>query len=312
MLVERGPLSPQQQCEFDRWMAASTRHEGAYHRAKAASVHFDRLGAMAGGRDAKGERRIPRIVTRARAVAGVVLAAGLLGVGTWLGGEWHPNVQSGRYVTDVGEMRRIGLTDGSEIVLNTASETLVAYTGKRRALRLTRGETFFTVAKDNPRPFLVYAGRLVVRAGGACFVIHRIDADLMHITVTEGSIELLWSDGVSREPRRLSASQAATVGVDGVIETHTVSGEELQHQSAWLSGRIVFDGQPLHEAIREMNRYSHRRLVVEDSDLAEKHVMGVFRPTDTQGFLSNLQQNLDVESSSTGDTVLLHPRARSH
>jgi len=266
---------------------------------------------MAGGRDAIAGPRVTRIVTRRRAIAGGVLAAGLLGVGTWLGGEWHPNVQSGRYVTDVGEMRRIGLTDGSEIVLNTASETLVTYTGNRRALRLARGETFFTVAKNNPRPFLVYVGRLIVRATGASFIIRRIDADLTHITVMAGSIELLWTDGVNREPRRLSASQQATAGIDGVIETHTVPSDELQHQSSWLSGRIVFNGQPLHEAIREMNLYSHFRLVVEDSALAERPVVGAFRPTDTQGFISALQQSLDVESVSTGDTVLLHPRAKS-
>ena len=311
LLMERGPLSPQQQSEFDRWLAASPRHEGAYHRAKAASVHFDRLGALAAGRDDIG-RPHPQIKTRRRAIAAVVFAVGLVGVGTWLGGGWSPHVRSGRYVTDIGEMRRIGLTDGSEIVLNTASEVSVAYTGNRRALRLARGETFFTVARDISRPFLVYVGQLVVRATGTSFVVRRIDADIMHITVTEGSIEMLWPGGVIREPRRLSANQEVTVGVNGVVETHTVSSDELQRRSSWLSGKIVFSGQPLHEAIREMNRYSHRHLVVEDSDLAERQIVGVFRAADTQTFLTTLQQSFGVEAVSTGDTVLLHPRVKTH
>jgi len=87
-------------------------------------------------------------------------------------------------VTDIGESRRIGLADGSEIVLNTASEVSVAYTGNRRALRVIRGEALFKVAKDDSRPFLVYAGQVVVRATGTAFVIRRIDANIMHITVT--------------------------------------------------------------------------------------------------------------------------------
>jgi len=306
MLMERGPLSPQQQFEFDRWLGASTRHEGAYHRALAASVHFNRLGALAGGRGGAG-RRLPRIATRRRAIA-VVFAIGLVGIGTWLGGGWHPNIRSGRYVTDIGESRRIGLADGSEIVLNTASEVSVAYTGNRRALRVIRGEALFKVAKDDSRPFLVYAGQVVVRATGTAFVIRRIDADIMHITVTEGSIEMRWIDGVNREPRHISAIDEATVGVNGVVESHTVSNDELQRQSSWLSGRIILSGQPLHEAIREMNRYSHRRLVVEDPDLAERRVVGVFRTADTQTFLSTLQQSFDAEAVSTGDTVLLRPR----
>jgi transmembrane sensor len=310
LLVERGQLSAQQQSEFDRWMAASSKHEGAYHRAKAASMHFDRLGALASGRDDI-ERRLPRIATRRGAIAAVVLAIGLVGVGTWLGGEWHPNIRSERYGTHIGEMRRIGLTDGSEIVLNTASEVSLAYTGKRRALRLSRGEALVTVATDISRPFLVYVGQLIVRATGGAFVVRRIDADLMHIAVTEGSIEMLWPDGVKREPRRLSANQIVTVGINGVVETHTLSSEELQRQSSWLSGKIIFSGQPLHEAIGEMNRYSQRHLVVEDSDLAETRIVGVFRTSDTQTFLSTLQRSLDVEVAFTGDTVLLHPRVKS-
>jgi len=310
MLVERGPLSPQQQSEFERWIAASTRHEGAYHRAKAASVHFDRLGALAGGRG-DGEGRIPWIANRRRSIAAILFAISLVGVGTWLGGGWHPNVRNVRYVTDIGEMRRVGLADGSEIVLNTASEVVLAYTGKRRVLRLARGETLFTVARDNSRPFLVYVGQLQVRAGVGCFAIRRIDSDITHITVTEGTIEMLWTGEVNRYPQRLTANHEVTVGVSGVVETHTVSRDEMQRQFSWLSGGIIFSGQPLHEAIREMNRYSHRHLVVEDSGLAERPVVGVFRASDTQTFLSTLQQSFDVEVVSTGDTVLLHPRVAS-
>jgi transmembrane sensor len=310
LLMERGPLSPHQQSEFDLWVTASPRHEGAYHRATAASVHFDRLGALAGGRVDLGGRS-PRIKTRRGAVAAVMFAIALVALGTWLGGGWHPNVKGGRYVTEIGEMRRIGMIDGSEIVLNTASEVSVAYTGNRRAFRLARGEALFTVARDISRPFLVYVAKVVVRATGSAFVIRRIDADIMHITVSEGSIEILWSDAAHREPQFISANQAVTVGIDGVVETHTVSSDELRRQSAWLSGGIIFNGQPLHDAIREMNRYSHYRLVIEDSNLAERPVAGVFRAVDTLTFLSTLQQSFDVEPVFTGDTVLLHPRRPS-
>ena len=310
MLMERGPLSPQQQSEFDRWLATSTRHEGAYHRALAASVHFNRLGALAGGRGGVGGR-LPQTVTRRRAIAATMLAIMLMGVGTWLGGEWHPNVRSGEYATDVGEMRRIGLTDSSEIAVNTSSEVRVSYTGNRRALRLNRGEAFLSVVEDISRPFLVYVGQLLVRANGTAFFVRRIDANKMRITVTEGSLEILWNDRANRQPRRLCANQEITVGLDGVLEAHRVTSEEIQDQSAWLSGRIIFSGQPLHEAVREVNRYSHRHLVVEDSKLAQRRIVGVFRAADTQTFLSTLQQGFDVEAVSTGDTVLLHPRVKS-
>ena len=42
--IEDGPLSVEQQRQFEAWLAASPKHHGAYIRARAASWHFDRLG----------------------------------------------------------------------------------------------------------------------------------------------------------------------------------------------------------------------------------------------------------------------------
>ena len=59
--------------------------------------------------------------------------------------------------TTVGERRTVKLPDGSSVELNTASELAVRYTASARAIRLTRGEAYFTVASDPQRPFSVHA-----------------------------------------------------------------------------------------------------------------------------------------------------------
>ncbi len=305
--MERGPLPTEQQRDFDLWLAASTRHEGAFHRARAVGMHLDKLGALACGR--RGPDPVPYIVTRRGALTAAVLSTvGLLSAATWFGGVWDPNSRVDRYTTGTGEMRRIGLIDGYEMVLNTATEVLVTYAGHRRALRLSRGEAFFTVARHVSRPFLVCVGQLMLRAIGSAFAVRRIDADIAHITVTEGMLELLRADGAGRDPQRLYANHEATVGTQGLLETRVVPSAELQRRFSWLSGVIIFNGQPLYEAIREMNRYSHFRLLIEDADLAQRHIVGVFRVADIGTFLSTLQQSFDVETVFTGNTVLLRQR----
>ena len=49
VLMERGPLQPEEQRRFAAWVAADVRHQGAIVRAQAASLRLERLAALAGG-----------------------------------------------------------------------------------------------------------------------------------------------------------------------------------------------------------------------------------------------------------------------
>src|SRR6185312_2323208 len=48
-LLESGPLCLEDQRQLDTWLAQSSRHQGALIRARAASMHLDRLAAFARG-----------------------------------------------------------------------------------------------------------------------------------------------------------------------------------------------------------------------------------------------------------------------
>jgi transmembrane sensor len=68
---------------------------------------------------------------------------------------------------------------------------------------------------------------------------------------------------------------------------------------------VVFDGEPLREALVQMNRYSHRRIVVDDPELAEQRIAGVFSTTDIKTFVSSMAATLGVEAVENSDVVLL-------
>ena len=311
-LMERGPLLPEEQSRFAAWVAADIRHQGAVIRAQAASLRLDRLAALAGGRSVVApipheQSRLQRNITRRGMMATAAATAGLVGIGAWLarglieetwGGTW--------YASSVGELKKVVLADGSVITMNTQTQLRVRYTGERRDIHLVRGEAMFAVAHDAKRPFAVRVGDWSAVAVGTAFAVRRLDEPTADITVTEGVVQLLSVDKrVPHARPRLTANQKALIGADGGVEVSQVSDSQIGQRLAWRTRLVVFDGEPLRQALVEMNRYSDRRIVVDDPTLAERRIAGVFSTTDSQTFVSAMAATLGLEAVGSGNVVLL-------
>jgi transmembrane sensor len=311
-LMERGPLRPEEQRRFAAWIAADVRHQGAIVRAQAASLRLERLAALAGGRSVlepfpHEQSLLQKRTTRRRIVAAAASAAGLMGISAWLGRGRIEEIWRGtRYASSVGELKKVVLADGSVITMNTQTELRVRYTGERRDIRLVCGEAIFAVTHDAKRPFAVRVGEWSAVAVGTAFAVRRLDEPTTDVTVTEGIVQLLPVDrSVSEAGPRLTANQKALIGADGKVEVGQVSDSEIGQRLAWRTHLVVFAGQPLREALAEMNRYSHRPIVVDDPALAERRIVGVFSTTDTQTFVSAMTATLGVEAVGSGNVVLL-------
>jgi len=312
LLMESGPLSPEEQRRLGAWIAASSRHKGALIRARAASLRLDRLGAFAGGHSIV--ESAPSRHTRRRTVSRrwlIVAAAasvlGAVGLGTWLGRERIQETWGGvEYVSNRGELKEVKLADGSAITMNTQSEVRVRYTHERRDIHLIRGEVLFNVARDANRPFTVRVGDWTAAAIGTAFAIYRPDAATTNITVTEGVVELrrAGQPGTGGSPQ-LTRNQEAVLRADGTLELHLASDSDVAKQLAWRNHLVVFTGEPLRQALMEMNRYSPRRIVVEDPELANRQIVGVFSTLDTETFVSGMEATLGVRAVASDQTILL-------
>lgn len=305
-LMEGGPLPAAQQRQLDAWASADRKHRGALIRAQAASIRLERLGALAGGRSLL-ESLPPRSTTRRRIIAVAASITGMLGIGAWLGHGFVGQAWGGtRYVSNVGEQRKIVLTDGSVMTLNTQTELQVRFNSEHREVDLIRGEAMFNVERDPSRPFAVLIDGWTALAVGTAFSVHRLDGNVTAVTVTEGVVEMLSAGGNAAGIRqRVTANQEAIVVADGALEVRRLSDPELSRRLAWQRQLVVFAGEPLRVAVAEMNRYSHRHIVIDDPQLAERQIVGVFATTDVQTFVSGMEATLGVEAIDRGDSVLL-------
>ena len=221
------------------------------------------------------------------------------------------------YQTQVGEQRPVTLPDKSIVTLNTNTLLRVHYNDSYRKIELVSGEAHFAVAKHDRRVFIVQVGESEFRAVGTAFNVRVNSERGVELTVTEGRVKVLVAAAgeVKRTKDDVAAEQMATeIMVDAGKEvaigkaTQTVEWvqpEKIDAAIAWTRGMIVFDGDPLERAVREVSRYSNVKFVIADDKIRKIPVAGYFKVGDVDGLVVALQNNFDVDSKRQGDSIVL-------
>ncbi len=293
--------TPELEERFGRWLAECEPHRIAWERASDA---WDLAGGLASKIEPQEEiveserpRRRGALALAAAALA-VLLAAGA--VGLFLS-------QRGVVSTATGERRVLSLQDGSRITLNTDTRVLVRYDAEARRVRLERGEALFEVKRAPSWPFIVTAGGREIRALGTSFEVRRYGEQRVSITLVEGRISVAPA-GAGASPPRQEVTVLALPGQRVTFAPHQaprVDRPVLKQVIAWQSGEVVFDDTRLSDAIEEMNRYSERRIVVEDPRVAALRVSGLFQAGDSEEFAQGVAATFGLRVEELGNRIVL-------
>ena len=201
----------------------------------------------------------------------------------------------GVYETAVGEQRVVQLADGSSVRLDTASRIRVRFSEGSRRLELEGGQALFAVAHDAMRPFVVDAGTATVTAVGTVFEVRRDGGDA---TVTLGSGAVDVGAGSGRQGKsRMSAGQQARVTASGAVTTRV----DVEAETSWTDGRIIFRDTPLRVAVAEVNRYLTAKVELDAEALDGVRVNGVFKTGDRDAFVSVASEVFDLQVSPGQD-----------
>ena len=252
--------------------------------------------------------------------AGLLLAigAGLTYFAPWSGPD-DSHLQ--KYFTRIGEQQTIELDDGSVITLNTAGQLVVDYSEQVRRILLERGEAYFEVVEDLKRPFTVDLGIRSVTALGTAFNIQK-HRERFQVAVIEGTVALHeLAEEIPVSPPPLSASGQATVisaPSEHLLEAGWVAEfdvsrdvltafrpESMERYEGWRSGVLAFYSEPLYRVVQELNRYSRKRILIEDASIMELRVSTVIRVTDIDVPLKNLELVLPVEVTRHYDRIVI-------
>ena len=252
-----------------------------------------------------------------------IAASVVLVCGAWFGYDYWYRLPV--YKTAVGEQRSVSLSDGSVIVLNTHSEVRVRMTALERRIDLITGEAQFHVAKNPARPFWVSTSDATVRAVGTVFNV-RDDRSGTDVAVLEGRVKVssvresgsvheratqATPAGLSPNANAISVSIDLTAGQRAAVTARGIereAGPTLEAVAGWTERRLVFRDERLADVVAEFNRYRVPPLIIDDSQLADLRISGVFDASDPESLVSYLKsfETVDVDQPRDGSLHLSH------
>ncbi|WIO75224.1 FecR domain-containing protein [Porticoccaceae bacterium LTM1] len=255
------------------------------------------------------------------ALAASVILATVIGL--WLFGQQEvgPDITMERYVTRVGEQKQVEMSDGSIVTLNTGSEILVGVNDRERKVILQRGEAYFEVAEDPARPFSVDAGLQAITVLGTAFNVRK-SPDRLQLAVSEGLVAIhsadealsasapLISESGTKSTERVAGQYRVAAGWVAEVEAGNsqliaYAPDNIQGLVLWRTGFLDFDNTPLVEVVRELNRYSAKKILIEDAAIVDLKVLGVMQIDRIDQALRGLEYTLPIKVAHQYDQIVL-------
>lgn len=290
---------------FAHWLADSAENRRAYDEQ---ANTWAAIGALRSNREARRAlyplRSFSHPNLQRRGLIAAAFAA-FLAFGAGAAFLSQPHASGQRYATGLGEQRRLSLSDGSIVTLNTDSVVRTEFDGRERRLWLEKGQAFFSVAHDSARPFRVFVQDNEVRAVGTAFDV-RLDGENTQVTLDEGVV-VVFDDATAKAAKERAPVAILKPGQQIIVcasEPMRIAWVDLRRVNAWRSGRMVLDAEPLSTAIAEINRYNARKILLADPGLNDLAVSGVFQTSHPDAFIEALIAGFPVDVVSQDATAI--------
>ncbi len=198
------------------------------------------------------------------------------------------------YATAKGEHRTIDLSDGSQLILNTATLVDVEFTSSDRLIRLQQGEIFIrTGSKSSPhtdhRSLQVITRESHLRAIGTRFFV-RQEENQTRLHVEEGAVAITTEN--SSQPVIAHPGQKYVIDMNDA----TLATDNSFDTTGWVNGVLIASEMRLADFLTELSRYREGWLHC-DPAVANLLVSGVFQLDDIDHVLEAVTRTLPVKIS---------------
>lgn len=241
------------------------------------------------------------------------------------GEEWE------QMATEKGERKFFRMRDGTEVWLNSESSLKVkkGY-GKKHRLMELRGEAYFSVTKSEKLPLYVKALDTEIEVIGTVFNVRAYpDEPKVATSLIEGKVKLHVDRGSQRKDYELNPGDKVEVlnkfVVDNVIPKSlkkdllekemvdryvgykkiAIANEEAL-EALWIDNKLVFNGDPLEDMARKMERWYNITIVIENESLKEERFSGVFQEQTAEQVLDILRTTgVELNYKSENGTIYI-------
>ncbi|MDR1505105.1 MAG: FecR domain-containing protein [Prevotella sp.] len=173
-----------------------------------------------------------------------------------------------------GQRANITLSDGTEVWVN-ANSTIIypsTFTQGERKIELT-GEAFFTVAKNEKKPFIVSTSDFDVKVLGTTFNINSYnDMEEKIVSLIEGSVEVISPN----EKMQLIPNEQLKFRNSKMSVAKFYNEDDF----SWTQGIYTFEEAPLSDILKKMELYYDVKIIVKNPSVSQIEYTGKFRQRD--------------------------------
>ena len=202
---------------------------------------------------------------------------------------------------DKGDKARIELPDGTDVVLNSASQLsyLNDFGKKNRCVQLS-GEAFFKVAHDGSRTFIVQVGDLEVKVLGTSFNVSAYeDSKDIVVVLQEGKVGV-YAQGMSR-------TMIPGDKLEYNKHTHRLITTKVNSEDyiEWTKGNLYFDKESLKNIMGTLSRIYNVEIRFESDKLLNERFTGTIPGNGVQSALNMLMLTADFTYEMDGSTIVI-------
>lgn len=193
------------------------------------------------------------------------------------------------------------LADGTKVWLNSASRLIFPqfFTGEERKVVLSRG-SFFDVAHDGERPFIVETSRMNVKVLGTRFNVNAYeDSEEVSTTLVNGSVEV--SSGDQQTFRLVPGEQV--YGKKCELEKRKVN---VRLYTSWIDGKFMFNNTELEDIAKQISRWYDVEIFFSSEYVKKVRFTGAivkFKPLDD--LIRMIESTSQVRFSVKGKTIII-------
>ena len=202
---------------------------------------------------------------------------------------------------DKGDKATIELPDGTNVVLNSASQLsyLNNFGENVRRVQLN-GEAYFKVAHDEKRAFIVQVGDLEVKVLGTSFNVSAYE-DAKDVTV------VLWEGKVGVYAQKMSHIMKPGDKIEYNKATHKITATQVHPSDyiEWTKGNIYFEKESLENIMKTLSRIYDVEIRFDSNKLPNEYFTGTIPGGGIQNALNILMLTSPFYYEMDGSVIVL-------
>ncbi|RPD96673.1 DUF4974 domain-containing protein [Aureibaculum marinum] len=185
--------------------------------------------------------------------------------------------------------KMILLPDSTKVWLNKNSEIKYPNLFKNTRDVWVFGEVYFDVNHDKNKPFIVHTEHLKINVLGTAFNVNTFTENKT-VSLERGNVNIF----IKQSSDKLNLHPNEELVFNTESRNITKRNFILKDVLSWKDNSLILDDIPLKTALPKINNYFGTQFYINDKNIANKRITGVFKDKDLSQFINSLEFIMDI------------------